>query len=143
MCMYIYMYCSVHCMYMYTAKAPRAVLPAVYVYMYVNGGHLSVFFLGVKPRASGDGSLGCLLRHHTLLLACTAATLTLYVCWFLCMYVCIYIRVTYILIRPPIPYITSSRCKRLHKFRPKKFLLHKRTNTTVPHCNDLNFFLNL
>ena len=48
------------------------------------------------------------------------------------------IRMCCVLIRPPIPYITSSRCKRLHKFRPKKFLLHKKTNTRVPYCNDLN-----
>jgi hypothetical protein len=56
----------------------------------------------------------------------------------ICMYIRIYLHTCYVLIRPPIPYITSSRCKRLHKFHPKKFLLHKRTNTRVPPCNDLN-----
>ena len=55
-----------------------------------------------------------------------------------CMYLCIYIHTRYVLIRPPIPYITSSRCKRLHKFRPTKFLLHKRTHPRAPPCNDLN-----
>ncbi len=60
-----------------------------------------------------------------------------------CMYV--YVHMFYVLIRPPIPYITSSRCKRLDKFRPVKILLHKRTNPRVPPWNDLdnNFFLNL
>ena len=46
----------------------------------------------------------------------------------------IYIHVTYmyiihtcyILIKPPLPYITSSRCKRLHNFRPVEILLHER-----------------
>ena len=48
------------------------------------------------------------------------------------------IHTSYVLIRPPIPYITSSRCKRLYKFCPKKFLLHKRANTSPPPFNDLN-----
>jgi hypothetical protein len=85
-----------------------------------------------------------------------------------CIYIYMYVYMCYVLIRPPIPYITSSRCKRdlinfvlnsfysirrltqgpplgtssrckrLNKFRPKKFLLRKRTNPRVPPCNDLN-----
>jgi hypothetical protein len=35
----------------------------------------------------------------------------------------IYIHMCCVLIRPPIPYIPSSRCKRLRKFRPNRFLL--------------------
>ena len=50
----------------------------------------------------------------------------------------IYIHMCCVLIRPPIPYTKSSRCKRLHKFHPKRFLLHKRTNASPPPCNDLN-----
>jgi hypothetical protein len=34
------------------------------------------------------------------------------------MYIHTYIHTCYVLIRPPIPYITSSRCRRLHKFCP-------------------------
>ncbi len=47
-----------------------------------------------------------------------------------------------ILIRPPIPYITSSRCKRLHKFRPVEILLHKGLTQGSPLVNPLqNMFL--
>ena len=56
------------------------------------------------------------------------------------MYTYVYIRTCFVLIHPPIPYIMFSRCKRLHKFRPETFLLHKRTNTRSPPCNDLNNF---
>ena len=47
-------------------------------------------------------------------------------------YTCIYVRMCCVLIRQPIPYITSSRCKRLHKFRPVEILLQKRNNTRTP-----------
>ena len=55
------------------------------------------------------------------------------------MYVCthMYVHMWYVLIRPPIPYITSSRCKRLHKFRPIEILLHVRGYPRVPPCNVL------
>ena len=59
-------------------------------------------------------------------------------------YVCIIriiINTCCVLIRPPIPYITSSRCKRLHKFRPIEILLHKRTNPRAPPCNVLKCLL--
>ncbi len=46
----------------------------------------------------------------------THVCVRIYICR--CMYVCIYIHTRYVLIRPPIPYITSLRCKRLHKVRP-------------------------
>ena len=49
----------------------------------------------------------------------------------------IYIHMCCVLIRPPIPYNTSSRCKRLHKFPPVEILLHKRTHRRVPPCNEL------
>ena len=42
-----------------------------------------------------------------------------YICIHICMYVCI-IHTYYVLINPPIPYITSSPLCLLHKFRPKK-----------------------
>ena len=34
----------------------------------------------------------------------------------------VYIHTCYVLIKPPIPYLTSSRCKRLRILRPLKFL---------------------
>jgi hypothetical protein len=55
-----------------------------------------------------------------------------YVCMYVCMYVCVCVCVHvcmhvytnvhtyYVLINPPIPYITSSPLCLLHKFRPKK-----------------------
>ena len=48
-----------------------------------------------------------------------------------------YVHTSYVLIKPPMPYITSSRCKRLHDFRPVEILLHKRTNPSPPPCNVL------
>ena len=53
------------------------------------------------------------------------------------MYVHTYVYTCYVLIRPPIPYITSSRCKRLHKFCPVEILLHERGRLRVPPCNVL------
>jgi hypothetical protein len=63
-------------------------------------------------------------------------------CWraALKMYVCMNVHMCYVLIRPPMPYITSLRCKRLHKFRPVEILLQKRTNPRVSPCNDINIF---
>ena len=80
-----------------------------------------------------------------------------------------YVHTSYVLINPPIPYITSSplcllrayicvassfahpyhilrphavkRCKRLHKFRPVEILLHKRTNPRVPPCKPLKKYV--
>ena len=46
----------------------------------------------------------------------------------ICMYIHTYIHMCCVLICPPILYITSSRCTRLHKLRPIEILLHKRTN---------------
>ena len=45
--------------------------------------------------------------------------------------------------RPAIPYITPSRYKRLHNFRPVEILLHERGYRRVPPCNVLkmSFFL--
>ena len=54
------------------------------------------------------------------------------------MYICMYVHMCCVLIRPPIPQIKSSRCK---NFILKSFLLHKRTNTRVPPCNDLDNLL--
>ena len=59
------------------------------------------------------------------------------VMYVLYMYVCIYVYMCYVLIRPPIPYITSSRCKRLHKFCPVEILLHERGYPRVPPCKPL------
>jgi hypothetical protein len=55
------------------------------------------------------------------------------------MHVCTYV------IRPNSPthtiYYASSRCKRLHKFRPIEILLHKRTNPRVPPCEPLKKYV--
>ena len=48
-----------------------------------------------------------------------------YIRMYACMYVYTYVHTYYVLINPPIPYITSSPLCLLHKFRPKKFLLHE------------------
>jgi hypothetical protein len=85
-----------------------------------------------------------------------------YVCIYACMHLCMYIRTyvrmytyrmwsvgmyvhtCYVLIKPTMPYITSSRCKRLHKFRPVEILLHEKGYPRVPPCNVLKnvfFFL--
>jgi len=75
-----------------------------------------------------------------------SATLIHTICiYIICMYVFVYVHVCCVLIRPPIPYITPSSCKRLRKFRPRKSLLHKSANPRVPPCNDLDnlFVLNL
>ena len=55
------------------------------------------------------------------------------------MYVCMYVHTYYVLIRPPIPYITSSRCKRLHKSRPVETLLHERGYPRPPPCKPLKY----
>ena len=56
-----------------------------------------------------------------------------------------YVHTCYVLIQPPIPYIKSSRCKRLHKFRPVEILLYERGRPRPPPCNVLKmsflFFL--
>ena len=57
-------------------------------------------------------------------------------------YTYVYVYTCYVLIRPPIPYITSSRCKRLHEFRPVEiFLHHKRTNPRVTPCKPLKNYV--
>ena len=53
----------------------------------------------------------------------------------------VHVHTCYVLIRPPIPYITSSRCKRLNKFCPIEILLHKRTNPRVPPCKHLKKYV--
>ena len=84
------------------------------------------------------------IRIHTHIHIHTQHTrMYIYACIYVCihMYIRMYVHMCYVLIHPPIPYITSSRCKRLHKFRPVEILLHKRTNPRVPPCNDLNIFV--
>ena len=90
-------------------------------------------FLFTRRRLVFLHALHCFIQP----LLCMCACMYIYVC----MHVCMYISMWYVLIRPPIPYITSSRCKRLHKFRPKKFLLHKRTNPRPPHVTTLVIYL--
>ena len=76
---------------------------------------------------------------------CTCVCVCIYVyvrvCVCICMYACMYIQTYvyryYVLINPPIPFITSSRCKRLHNFRPVEILLHERGRPRVPLCNVL------
>ena len=43
-----------------------------------------------------------------------------------------YVHTCYVLVIP------SSRCKHFVNLRPVEILLHKRANTRVPPCNDLN-----
>ena len=52
-----------------------------------------------------------------------------------------YVHMCCVLIRPPMPYITSSCCKRLHKFRPIEILRQKRTNPRVPPCKPLKKYV--
>jgi len=49
---------------------------------------------------------------------CVCMYVCMYVCMFVCMHVCMYVYTYCVLIKPPIPYIASSRCKRLDKLRP-------------------------
>ena len=97
-------------------------------------------------RGRGERAEG---RRESSVPICICMYIHTYVCMCVCMYIHTYIhtyiRMCCVLIRPPIPYITSSRCKRLHKFRPVEILLHKRTHPRVPPCNDLNnlFIFNL
>ena len=61
------------------------------------------------------------------------------VCVCVCMDVRMYVYTCYVLTSPPIP---SSRCKHFVGLRPNIFLLHKRADPRVPHCNDLeNLFV--
>jgi hypothetical protein len=71
------------------------------------------------------------VRTHARVCVCVCVC----VCMCACMYVCIHM--CCVLIRPPIPYITSSRCKRLDKFRPVEILLHKRTHPRPPPYKDI------
>ena len=75
----------------------------------------------------------CMHVHACMHAAC------MHVCMYVCMYVyiCMYVHTCCVLIKLPIPYITFSRCKRLHKFRPVEILLHERGWPRPPHCKSL------
>jgi hypothetical protein len=92
--------------------------------------------------------------YHTYVCMDVCMYVQLYVCMYVRStyvrtYVCVYVwyvysyvHMWYVLIRPPIPYITSSRCKRLHEFRPVEiFLHHKRTNPRVTPCKPLKNYV--
>jgi len=49
---------------------------------------------------------------------CMYVYICIHICMYMDTYVCMYVHTCYVLIKPPMPYITSSRSKRLHKFRP-------------------------
>ena len=61
----------------------------------------------------------------------------IHICMYMDTYVCMYVHTCCVLIKPPMPYITSSRCKRLHKFRPVQNLLHERGYPRAPPCKPL------
>ncbi len=86
--------------------------------------------------------VACVSRVCRVCVACVACvSLMSLVCASYYIYLqFMYVHMCCVLIRPPIPYITSSRCKRLHKFRPVEILLRKRARPRVPSCNDLNNF---
>jgi hypothetical protein len=106
---------------------------------------LLVHLCGKPPKNPSDGAKEVPpsppLHTHMCVcvsLVCVILHTSMYVYIYIWVYVygythtCLYVHMCYVLIRPPIPYITSSRCKRLHKIRPEQFLLHKRANTRTP-----------
>ena len=147
--------CSRHCLSRHAARTQQRCAGATWRYRWQASLHKCCLGMYPPPHMthSSDNTGGkphspVMCRRIGRWRACCPphSCTTTYVCIYVYIYVvCMYIRMhtCYVLIRPPIPYITSSRCKRLHKFCPVEILLHEWGRLRVPLCNVLKnvFFL--
>jgi len=110
MCMYVCMYVCIYYIY----SLPR------------RGNLLRSIELGLADAAAAEASARRGLAKATVrVCVCVCVCVCVYECMYTYVYTYVcdtYIHTCYVLISPPIPYITSSRCKRLRILRPVEIM---------------------